>query len=310
MGSTLLALVQAATTELGLPTPQYVVRSADNTGRQFGGLANRVGQMIVRAKDWSFLTGRFYITVPNPITADGTLTAGATIITALPGATVATLLPGKMVVSGAGLMNDTRLVAIDQTNGQVTISVPATASATAETLTFSQDTFPTPPDYMRAINRTQWDRSMRWELRGPQSPQWDQWVRSGIVATGPRRMFREINNAYRIWPVPSSTDSGAELIGEYISNYWVTSASGAGQSAFLADGDTCAFDDDLMVMGLKMLFFQTKGFAYDDLKEDWYRSLTTAMATDGGSQTLDMTRTNFPIFISPANIPDTGFGNP
>jgi len=307
--STLLALVQAATTELGLLPPQYVVRSADNTARQFGGLANRIGQMIGRAKDWTFLTQRFYITVQPPVTDTGILTKGSTTITGLQTATVSTLLPGKMVVSGAGLMNDTRLTAINATAGSVTISMPATASAT-ETVTFSQDTFPVPPDYLRAISRTAWDRSMRWELRGPQSPQQDQWVRSGIVSTGPRRMFREINNAYRIWPTPSATDAGSEMVTEYISTYWVTSAAGVGQPNFLADGDTCAFDDDLMVMGLKWQFFSIKGFAADDLRTDFRRSLTTAMAADGGSPTLDMARSNFPIFLSPANVPDSGFGNP
>jgi hypothetical protein len=34
------------------------------------------------------------------------------------------------------------------------------------------------------------------------------------------------------------------------------------------------------------------------------------MAADGGSPTLDMARSNFPIFLSPANVPDSGFGNP
>jgi hypothetical protein len=63
-------------------------------------------------------------------------------------------------------------------------------------------------------------------------------------------------------------------------------------------------------MGLKWLFFQIKGFASDDLRTDFRRSLTTAMAADGGSPTLDMARSSFPVFISPANVPDAGFGNP
>jgi len=100
------------------------------------------------------------------------------------------------------------------------------------------------------------------------------------------------------------------MVTEYISTYWVTSAAGVGQPNFLADGDTCAFDDDLMVMGLKWQFFSIKGFAADDLRTDFRRSLTTAMAADGGSPTLDMARSNFPIFLSPANVPDSGFGNP
>jgi hypothetical protein len=41
-------------------------------------------------------------------------------------------------------------------------------------------------------NRTMWDRTNRWELLGPDSPQIDQWHRSGIVTTGPRQSLPEI----------------------------------------------------------------------------------------------------------------------
>lgn len=306
MGSTLLQLVQAATIELGLPTPQYVVRAADNTSRQFGGLANRVGQFLVRANDWTTLTEQFHITVPAPVTATGTLTQGSFTITGLDPGLVSTLLPSKMVVSGYGIMTSVRLMAVDAVNGTVTIDQPATLTG-AQPVTFRQDTFPTPPDYSRAINRTQWDRSMRWELRGPQSPQSDQWVRSGIVATGPRRMYREIGNSFRIWPSPSQTDYGSQLVSEYISKYWVFSAAGAGQPTFLADADACVFDDDVMVTGLKYAFFSVKGFDVGELKSQFMQTVSTAIAMDGASPTLDMDRTRFPIFISPSNVQDADF---
>ena len=57
------------------------------------------------------------------------------------------------------------------------------------------------------IGQTWWDRTNRWALLGPDSPQIDQWHRSGIYVTGPRRHFRQIGNttnAWRIWP-PLST---------------------------------------------------------------------------------------------------------
>lgn len=306
MGSTLLQLVQATTTELGLPTPSYVIASPDNTGRQMGALATRLGQMMLRDHDWTDLSTEWHITVPPPVVANGNLTLGSMTIGGLAGATG--LLPSMMVVSGTGLMTSTRLLAFDAVAGNATIDQPATATLTGSPVYFRQDTFNVPADFLRPINRTQWDRSMRWELRGPQSPQSDQWVRSGIVATGPRRHFRGLGSQVRIWPAPSATDSPAQLISEYVSNQWVTSAAGTMQAAFQADADSCMFADDLMVEGLKYLFFAAKGFDYSELKLQFMRSFGAAKATDGGAPALDMGRTRIPVLISPANVQDAGYG--
>jgi hypothetical protein len=308
-GSPLLDLVQQATTELGLLPPSYVIRSPDNSARQLGALATRIGQMIVRMHDWTDLASLFTIIVPAPIVTQATLTQGSTLLTAIDPAVMTQLRAYQYLATGPGLMTNTRVYAPDVSAGTVAVNMPATLSA-RETIAFRQDTFPTPVDYSRAINRTHWDRSQRWELRGPQSPQHSEWMRSGIVATGPRRHFRETASAWQIWPPPGDNDGGQVLAGEYISKNWVLSSTFVGQPRFLADADTCYFDDDLMVMGIKWLFFQIKGFASDDLGEEFRRAVTTAAALDGGAPTLDMARQGFPIFLSPGNVPDSGFGNP
>jgi hypothetical protein len=75
-----------------------------------------------------------------------------------------------------------------------------------------------------------------------------------------------------------------------------------------------AFEDDLMILGLKTLFMKTKGFEYQGFEQEWLVELRNAQAMDAGAQRLEMTRTQWPIFISPANIQDgnwpSGFGNP
>jgi hypothetical protein len=317
MGSTAIALAQAAAAEMGLPLPQYLYTAQDNTSRQFGALFNRLGQMLLRAHNWTFLTREFHISVPAPIVDTGTLTLGSGTIAGLLPATVTILNPfvGLMIVAGQGIMQSVRLIGCNISAHTATIDQPATASGTVQ-VTFGQDTFPLPVDYTRSILRTAWDRSMRWELRGPQSPQWDQWVRSGIVATGPRRMYREVNNAWRIWPPPGSSvqDTGSQMLTEYVSSNWAQDAGGTGKLKFTADTDTSLFQDDLMISGLKYLFFSIKGFVADDLKMQFQRILQAEVAMDGPSPTLDMTRSRFPIFISPANVQDANFpgsfGNP
>lgn len=306
MGAPLITLVQDTCMELGLPVSQTVIRAQDNTGRQMGALLNRVGTMLVRMNDWTFLTKEWHITIPQPVQTTATMTAGNPVLS-VPAGIVSQLTPSRMIVTGYGIMTSVRLIAVDPTNNRVTLDQPPTVTQTNAEIFFRTDLTPSPPDYERSINRSQWDRSMRWELRGPQSPQSDQWVRSGIVATGPRRMYREIQGGYRIWPAPSPTDFGSQLIAEYISNQWVTSAAGAGQTRFLADQDTCLFDDDVMTAGLKYLFFSIKGFDTTDLEKQFRMIATNAIAVDGPSPTLDMDRTRFPIFVSPSNVQDADF---
>lgn len=306
MGGALIQIVQDAATELGLPVPLQAVLAQDNTGRQMAQLANRCGRLLIRMHNWTALTQEWHITIPAPILVPGmALTAGNPVIPV-----DATLLPqlavNRTTVSGTGIMTATRLIAADASLNTITLDQPPLVTG-SEDLTFHFDTPSNPPDWERGINRTQWDRTMRWELRGPQSPQSDQWVRSGIVATGPRRMYRPIQNSIRIWPSPSATDAGSQLISEYVSSYWVRDAGGTPKPRFTADADTCVFGDDLMVTGLKFLFFATKGFDTTALYKIWHETTQIAIATDGPSPTLDMDRTRFPIFISPSNVQDADF---
>jgi hypothetical protein len=212
-----------------------------------------------------------------------------------------------MVVTGNGITASSRLLVVDALHNRVQIEQPVTIDAREE-IAFRQDQFDFPANWDRAVSRTQWDRSMRWELRGAETPQQSQWLRSGIVSTGPRRHFEEISGGYRIWPPPSSTDAPAQLISEYIRNDWVLGADGITKRGYTSDSDTCVFPDDLMTIGLELFFWRMKGFESSHLQTGFQEVLGLFMASDGGTQTLDLTRTAWPIFLSPANIQDANFG--
>lgn len=306
MGSPLIQLAETVCMELGLPLPAAVIRAQDNTGRQLGALANRCGRLMLRMHDWTILTREWHINVPAPIQTVASMTAGNPVMT-VPAGVIPYLAPSRMIVTGYGIMTAVRLIAVDPVANTVTIDQPPTISVTNNEIWFRPDLTPNPPDYERPINRTQWDRSMRWELRGPQSPQSDQWIRSGIVATGPRRQYRQIDGGFRIWPAPSASDAGSQLIGEYVSNLWVMSAGGVGQTSFQNDQDTCVFADDCVTAGIKALFFSIKGFDTTDLEKQFRLTVQNAIAVDGPSPTLDMDRNRFPIFISPSNVQDADF---
>ena len=191
----------------------------------------------------------------------------------------------------------------------------ATVSGTAVPIVIARDTYDVPADFVSLINRTQWDRTNHWELIGPLSPQQDQWVRSGIVATGPRIRWRQVGRVpgiFRLWPPPTSSTAPSTLSYEYLSNYWANSGTGLGEpkASFTADSDTCVYDDRVMIDGIKYMFFQQKGMEYTKLEANFNESLQVSMARDGGAATLTMARRRIPIFISPANIQDGYFPGP
>jgi hypothetical protein len=80
-----------------------------------------------------------------------------------------------------------------------------------------------PPDFARPISQTEWDRTNRWPMVGPETPQQWQWLKSGILSTGPRERFRLIGNTMEIWPVPGSDTVPLPVTISYfyISKWWV-----------------------------------------------------------------------------------------
>ena len=62
-----------------------------------------------------------------------------------------------------------------------------------------------------------------------------------------------------------------------------------------------------MVEGLKWRFYAAKGFDFATQLALWNRQTDIAIARDGGSPVLNMTRRRYPMLISPANVQDGNF---
>jgi hypothetical protein len=88
----------------------------------------------------------------------------------------------------------------------------------------------------------------------------------------------------------------------------VNPGSTTAKSSFTLDADTCAFPDALMVLGLKLKYFEAKGFDTTAIYRDWCRQLDIAKANDQGSPTLSMNPRLSQVLIGVDNLPDTGFG--
>lgn len=295
---TLLQLVQAVMGELGLTRPNTVATSTDLGVIQFRSLLNSLGRQLAREHEWEALCTEYRFTTQYSTTT-GTLTSGSPIITGIP---TTTGLDATYMVVGTGAQQDTYILTVDS-GSQVTMTQNANVSG-LETLNFCKTKYSFPTDYDRPIDRTQWDKSKHWELQGPKTAQEWQWLKSGYISVAPQIRFRPLGGTFQIWP-PVSTN---EYLGfEYVSSNWAKDSNGAGKSSFTLDTDTCIFPDDLMILGLKDRYTQSKEFDRT-YQSDFVRALSIAKANDAGSKTLNMGQKRANQLIGFDNIPPTGYG--
>lgn len=301
MASTLLQLVQQASKEMGLASPSTAAANTATDVVQIVALLNAVGTEITRVYDWQYLGKEYtFSTVYYQYTGDST--SGSTSLTNMSSITG---LSSSFMVSGTGIPDDTYVSSASVTT--VVLSNEATATGTTNTFTFGQTKYSLPADYDRQADMTNWNKSNQWEDSGPTSAQAWQWLKTSVAATGPRIRYRIFGNTYQIFPMPTSEENHRF---EYLSTYWVTSTgqTAPDKASFTVDTDVCIFPDRLMILGLKLKYFEIKGFDTTAFYRDYLRELDLAKAHDHGSPTLYLSSKPSSILIGPENIPDSGYG--
>ena len=299
--ATALSLIQQATAEMGVVTPTYVAgNTAQDTIQQLS-LLNAVGAELQREYDWQALQTEYRFSTVYVATT-GNITSGSPVVTGIP--STAGLSALYMAIgTGVALPTDTYVQSVDSST-QVTLSQAATATSAGITINFCQTKYANPADYDRPIDRTQWDKSKRWEMLGPETPQQWQWLKSGYISTGPRIRFRRMGGYFQTYPPIAAN----EFLGyEYVSKNWAADVNGVGKSSITADTDTCIFPDRLMVLGLMHKYFTVKGFG-PIYREDYEAHKSIAKSNDVGSPTLSMGANQAQVLIGVNNIPDTGYG--
>ena len=313
MSKTLLQIVNTTEDELGLTRSTSVIGSTSAQAIQLLALLNSAGEELRDFPEdgWKCMQTEFNLAVNPYVTGVGNTTANSPtlVMTTFP----TTTPTSAYVCTGTNIPTGARVLSVAAPN--ITLTMNATGSATGNTFTFGNDTYNLPSDFRHFVNRTAWDRTNRWELLGPDSPQMDQWHRSGIIATGPRRHFRQIGKVapqYRIWPAPTEITSPIQLVFEYISTSWVnTNGLGAAfTDSFVNDADTSVLDDRALIHSLKYRYWFAKGFAHKHLLDTYQDYVDRLFARDGGAPTLNLVKRMHPIFISPANVQDGYYPGP
>jgi hypothetical protein len=299
MGSTMVQLITECTQELGIPTPSTVAGNNSQDVVQLLALMNACGYELLRRADWRELT-RQHTFYTEATTATGSWAEGVATITGL--ASTAGL-DTTYQVQGDGIPNATYITSVGSTS--VTINYQPTSTQINSQVIFQKVKYDLPADYNSTVNRTHWDKSKRWEMLGPESPQQWEWLLSGYISTGPRIRWRLLGKYFQIWPGMNA----GELLGfEYRSRGWAESASGTPQNSFTADDDTCIYPDRLMVLGTKLKYFEAKGFDTTALYRDYLMEFDTAVAQDTAAANLSFAPRPGTVLIGYDNIPDSGYG--
>ena len=314
---TLLAMIQNACGELGIPKPTQVIGNYDPQVTQLLALANREGKELYnqgfKNDGWEALRKEYTFTINAVSGLTGTFTKGSNTITAVSstsGITTSmqayntTYFPVGTYVTGT-------------TSNTITVSNNAITGSPDVGVSFfcGKDFYPFPNDLAYFITQTFWDRNFRWQLLGPLDAQEWQVLKSGISPTGPRRRFRIMGNYFYIDPVPgfSSSDNGAIEAFEYYTNAWCQSTgglTGTPQTAWNADTDQYVLDDESMTLGIIWRFLRAKRFSYDEEKNTYDNLVQRLQARDGGMRNLPLNASASGIrLLNSSNVPDTGFGS-
>ena len=141
------------------------------------------------------------------------------------------------------------------------------------------------PGFKYITNKTFWDRTLTKPVLGPLSPlQWQHWI--ARTTTGPYSKYRiRAGNLYA-YPAPVA---GSTWAFEYQTTYFCQSSGGTDQSAWAADDDVGALDENLMRLGIIWRFKARAGLDYAEDYRIYEQKLAQAMARDGGKESLDMT---------------------
>lgn len=149
-----------------------------------------------------------------------------------------------------------------------------------------------PSDYYCSVLDTAWDTTNRWKLRGPQTDSAFNnllWGYAPISTWSSYRIFgRDTTAQFQLVPTPAEA---IDMQFDYVSNAWINTA-GSWSNTTMVDTSTFAFDDDLLLIGLSVVWPDNKGLTYERYQAQYEKLISNAVARWNGS---------FKTMLSPEN---------
>lgn len=296
----LLTAVNQGLAEIGLPQQSALVSSSSTDAIQILAIAQSVGMTLLQEWDWQQLEKQYTFNILSQ-TISATTTSGST--TVILGSTPSPSLDTTYQVVGTGVGQDVYVVS--QVGTTVVLSQPLTATGTTN-LVFGKTKYPMPSDFDRQISRTAYDKSRRWAMLGPATPQEWEWLKSSYISTGPRIRYRYFGGFLQTWPIIATGDL---LSIEYMGNgYAIDAGTGLNKSLFTADTDTFIWSDRLFIAAFKYFYMAQRGLDTDMSGLMFQRQLSIEKAKNKGADTLSMGGSYQPLLIGLNNVPDGNYG--
>lgn len=160
-----------------------------------------------------------------------------------------------------------------------------------------------PTDWSYFLDQTQWDRTNHWPLLGPKTAQEWQWLKGGLLSSGPRIRYRVVGGKLELFPT-DSTDS--EIAMEYVSDGWAQDASTANTfySSPHRDDDLVLFDPWVISAYLKLKFWEAKGLDTTAYAKDFVGVWEARIGKSKGAPVLTLAPRARTMLIGVNNIPD------
>lgn len=175
--------------------------------------------------------------------------------------------------------------------------------------------FPLPPDFGYMIDQTGWERSENVPLIGPLSAQdWTYLLGRDLVGSTIYAAFRFDQDQFFVFPndpVPEGLDINFEYISRNLIQIAGTSPVEYTDEAVTAS-DIVLLPPNLVVLQLKMLLLEAKGFDSTKATDAFNLALSSWIGKDNSAGILNAARWRYwyPYLDVYRNLPDTGYGLP
>ena len=176
----------------------------------------------------------------------------------------------------------------------------ATATESADGKTFN---VPLPGDWCYFLDQTQWDRTNHWPLLGPKTAQEWQWLKGGLLSSGPRIRYRVVSGKLELFPTDSTQ---SEIAMEYVSTNWL--ASGTQTNTFYDeiqdDSNLILFDPWVTTAYIKLKYWEAKGLDTTAYSQDFLNVWQARIGKNKGAPVLTLAPRARTMLIGINNIPD------
>jgi len=170
-----------------------------------------------------------------------------------------------------------------------------------------------PSDWSYFLDQTQWDRTNHWPLMGPKTAQEWQWLKGGLLSSGPRIRYRVVSGKLELFP---GAATASNIAMEYVSDGWCEDTQVAGKfyNYPQADSNLVLFDQWVLSAYVKLKYWEAKGLDTTAYAKDFVNVWEARIGKNKGAPVLTLAPRARTMLIGINNIPDgswnVGGGNP